>query len=958
MAVTIDGTTGITTPGLTNTGTDTLVDLTTTGNTVIGNATTDTLVVGVNGIVKDTFGNVGIGTTSPSYKLDINGSAAQARLQSISAGSNAELIFQSTVRTWGIGTNIGTTSSFEIYDRTASATRLAIDSSGNVGIGTSAPVSLLTVEGSLDNSAITGSSTPFGIVVDNASTVANSYSQINLLNGGLPPGQNDGWAIRSLYQANNDCDLSFNFLSNSGGTPIGSEKMRIDSAGNVGIGVTPSAWSTTLKPIEIGNIGTYIAGRPSGNQLDIGVNNYYNAGYKYANTGVAATQYEQTAGTHAWYYAASGTAGNAITFTQAMTLDVSGNLGLGVTPSTWSSVNKALQLNSGASVSGSSSSVTQINVGANWYNNASGADTFIGTGYATLYQQNTGLHKWFTSTASGVASGAVTFTQAMTLDASGNLGIGTSSPSVRLDVSGSGTVGRFTSSTTDSSVAFVNSNGGTSTYIGNGGTNAFYVSTNGSERMRIDSSGNVGIGTTSPNKKLEVLSAGEIIRATSTTGANDQVISIKNNSGTADCSTNIFFADRYAATSYASSYIRGTTSGTSALIFATGGTNFTNIYDAGAPTERMRIDSSGNVGIGINSNPGTPVAGRLSVLPAANPTTVATSTTLTLGETTNNSAYQLRMAYSYLASTYTGVIDAVQNSVGAPLAINPTGGNVGIGTSTNNVYDSVAAARPLVVQKSDTSTTINGSTASITISNGDTTTNNTAQINFAAITGASTNQYSAATISAVFGARTNGQYPTGQLVFSTSTTLNSAPTEKMRIDSSGNLLLGGTQVGQSALLNTYWTNGASAYNTQLFNSYASGTSYFIEFLKRVSTTNSTVGSIQYNGTNTLYNTTSDIRLKKNIVDAPSALTLINDIKVRSFDWKDSDSHVDYGVVAQEIFEVAPSCVSDGDTGEEVQRTWGVDTSVLVPALIKAIQEQQAIIVQLQADVVALKALKS
>jgi len=144
---------------------------------------------------------------------------------------------------------------------------------------------------------------------------------------------------------------------------------------------------------------------------------------------------------------------------------------------------------------------------------------------------------------------------------------------------------------------FLSSSGAGNASITSPAANTLAFTTTTTERMRIDSSGNIGIGTASPNKKLEVVGIGEIIRATSNTGANDQAISIKSNSGTADCSTNIFFADRYAATSFASSYIRGTASGISALIFATGGTNFTNIYDAGAPTEKARINAFG-IGLG------------------------------------------------------------------------------------------------------------------------------------------------------------------------------------------------------------------------------------------------------------------------------------------------------------------------------------------------------------------------
>lgn len=140
----------------------------------------------------------------------------------------------------------------------------------------------------------------------------------------------------------------------------------------------------------------------------------------------------------------------------------------------------------------------------------------------------------------------------------------------------------------------------------------------------------------------------------------------------------------------------------------------------------------------------------------------------------------------------TGVIN-----IGSGQFYKDASGNVGIGTSNNNVFDNVASARSLIVQSSSSATTPGSSTNSLTICNSDTTTNNVSQINFAAITGASTNQYSSAWIAAIHGARVNGQYPAGQLAFATSTSTNNAPSEKMRIDSSGNVLVGTTSTPTS-----------------------------------------------------------------------------------------------------------------------------------------------------------------
>jgi hypothetical protein len=86
-----------------------------------------------------------------------------------------------------------------------------------------------------------------------------------------------------------------------------------------------------------------------------------------------------------------------------------------------------------------------------------------------------------------------------------------------------------------------------------------------------------------------------------------------------------------------------------------------------------------------------------------------------------------------------------------------------------------------------------------------------------------------------------------------------------------------------------------------------------------------------------YTATSDERLKENISDSDNAIEKVLQIKVRKYDWKDTDIKEDFGFVAQELFEVLPQYVSEGDE----DRNWGVAKSELVPLLVKSIQELKA-----------------
>jgi hypothetical protein len=109
-----------------------------------------------------------------------------------------------------------------------------------------------------------------------------------------------------------------------------STKMTLDSAGNLGLGVTPSAWQTTLGSRAIQFTGGSVFNYRDTNFI-LTQNAYFDGAFKYYASSIAAGYYDMESGTHKWFTAPSGTAGNTISFTQAMTLDASGNLGVGTT---------------------------------------------------------------------------------------------------------------------------------------------------------------------------------------------------------------------------------------------------------------------------------------------------------------------------------------------------------------------------------------------------------------------------------------------------------------------------------------------------------------------------------------------------------------------------------------------------------------------------------------------------
>jgi hypothetical protein len=529
------------------------------------------------------------------------------------------------------------------------------------------------------------------------------------------------------------------------------------------------------------------------------------------------------------------------------------------------------------------------------------------------------------------------------VDASGRVGVGTASPDANLTIggltnTGGQSVDAINVNRTDGLRLFGVKWDVTSNEVRFSGNSKNYVFRNGSseaETARITSAGLVGIGTSAPGGLLEVKSADQ----------NPNLYRLYNayNAGASSWGVD-FYRDTDSGSNLSVAEIKAVRTGGNAseLKFGTSST-------PGTVVERVRISSAGNVGIGTTApQDALHIAVASAVLRLEDTDTNCISTIqgtaaglVLSADATNSTASSFlglsvdgteraRIDSSGRLLVGTSSASTMISSTAANLQVQSTGTTIAIGIerATND-------ANPgYLVFRKTRSTSSNGVTV---VQNGDAIGN----LSFTATDG--TAPLTAASVSAAVDGTPGTNDMPGRLVFSTTADGASAPTERMRITSNGDVIFGST--------------GGTTAPTLFFNPDTGG-GYFYKKTNSVNARNvfvfenpnGVVGSITTATSATSYNTSSDYRLKENITPVADGITRLQQLKPSRFNFiADPDTVVD-GFLAHEAQAVVPECVTgtkdevDADGNPVYQ---GIDQSKLVPLLTAALQEAIAKIESLE-----------
>jgi hypothetical protein len=577
-----------------------------------------------------------------------------------------------------------------------------------------------------------------------------------------------------------------------------------------------------------------------------------------------------------------------------------------------------------------------------------GVDTYLYYQSASNYTgRKTDGNMWMNVAGGQANVFGISGVEKVRIDSSGNVGIGTSSPAANsltlenkyLSFSNSqtklGDNGIVTGAAADGNTRLEYYNG-----------KYFTIAMSATERMRIDASGNVGIGTSTINSKLVIVETpATIVSGNAINGSTMKGLKILTNAN-GDESVGVWFGTN-------GSHWSGI-SGQRKNAAGTWGTNLSFYTHEDATTdltytrERMTIDSSGNVGIGTTS-PSSP----LDINAADGVADNAFALRVQNLESTDDRSYGV---YIQAGSTSVDSALAIYDHTGANSLLWLAGnGNVGIGTSSpGSKLDINRGSAGLIANFTD-------------------------------------------------GVNTNFQIGTSSLLAtigpsagSTAMAFKTGDTERMRIDSSGNVLVGTTAqpiVGSTGKLGIT-SGGSGGAGTSVFVTSTSATahlskgnsdnSYYFGYFLNWGGSN--VGNILCTASATAYNTSSDYRLKTDAQPMTGASDRVLALKPVNFEWISSGERVD-GFLAHEAQEIVPECVTgtkDAMRDEEyevtaaVEATYdedgneltaavpavmgtrsvpdyqGIDQSKLVPLLTAALQEALTEISALKARVTALE----